>query len=137
MTLAGAIEDVQQKALSISEVTEAPADSWPESNISFCFAITFPTEGEFHVIQSGFSQNMHTLVTEFHFNPVFLTKAITDALSVLDSFMALVAADPKLGGNVSSIQISDQRPIRYRFGEGSYGDQPTVILSVAFQVKIH
>jgi hypothetical protein len=117
--MATIINYVQAMMRDLDGVLEAP-DEAPEQMVQFPFIVAFPRSGEISR-ESVQAMGLHTMYIEVHIGRQVLPSAIRMALPFGKSVPDALWADPKLGGNVSTI-----RAIRYTFGRLDWGQEQHV-----------
>ena len=133
MTLRAAIEKLQTHAKTAG-ANDAPVDP-TETAVAWPFSVCYPASGKIIAETAGAEKDLHTLFLDLHVNRQDLPTDVYTVLSFLESFKPLLIADPTLGDTVDTIQMGDDVPISYEFGEMSYGSTKTVGLRFTIIVK--
>jgi hypothetical protein len=115
-TLPEVIDYVQSLMRDLPGIEEAP-DEPPESMNQFPFVVTLPRTGTI-TRESPEMQGIYTIYVQVHVGQQVLPRAIETAIPYGDSIPQALWADPKLGGNVSTIQ-----EVRFTFGGLEWGTE--------------
>lgn len=126
MAILDVITNLQTKARSIPGIQFAP-DNPPDNSSVYPFAVTYLRKGLDLGGSSGFSNVQHVAWTEFHFSRQLLNNTITISVPVIEAFLKLLIADPKLGNTVSTIEN-----ISYTFGRLEWAGLETI--GVRFEI---
>ena len=116
MGLETTIDYVQAMMRALDGVEEAP-DEPPETMLQFPFVATLPRTAVI-TRESPQMQGLYTIYVEVHVGRQVLPKAIATALPFGDSVPNALWGDPKLGGNVDTIN-----EIRFTFGRLDWGKE--------------
>jgi hypothetical protein len=131
MTIEAAIQDLQDKLLSLSGMKSAP-DSPPEGAGAFPFAVTYERTGTLTLNSYGWSTDIVTLWCEIHVSRAILPRAVEQAMSFRDPLLKLIIADPTLGDTVSTVL-----ELRRVFGRLEWGGIETVGYRFEIDIKVH
>ena len=121
MTIEAAILNLQAKWLSIDGVNSAP-DYPPESPGAYPFAVTYERRGRLAGRSFGFGDEIALLFSELHVARTMLPRDIQAVMPFRDQFIALLIADPTLGGTVSTITPEG---VSWTFGRLGWGQEST------------
>lgn len=105
-------------ALKVKDIRQAHAEP-PEKLSAFPCSLTFPLAGSIS-LESGFTEEEHTFVTEIHVARKNLGRDVEKLQPVLRDFAVAVANSNNLDWLVTAI-----RGMRYTFGELGYGTDKT------------
>ncbi|MGW8177399.1 MAG: hypothetical protein ACWGQW_01165 [bacterium] len=124
MTLRTAIQALQDHAITAG-AKDAPDDA-TESALAFPFSICYPASGRIVARPGASEKGLHTIILDLHVNRVDLPTDIQLALTWFEAFKALLIADPTLNGTVNVIEMNEETPISYAFGQMNYAGTTTV-----------
>ncbi len=132
MTLAGAITNLQAKALALSTVSikstpATPIDSAPALPV----ALTYLFSGSTIFTNASQLEIECVVKTNFYFPRGNLPEAYTNLNNVYIEFIKDVAADPTLGGSVTSVRATN-----FEILFQDWNGQAVVTLSVSIPLKI-
>lgn len=121
MSVEAAILNLQAKWLSISGVNSAP-DYPPEAPGAYPFAVTYERRGRLAGRSFGFGDELVVVFSELHVARAFLPRDIEAVMPYRDKFLALLIADPTLGGTVSTLTPNG---VSWTFGRLGWGQEAT------------
>lgn len=129
MTISAAILDLQTKLASLG--MKIPPSGPPESANVFPFGVSYISNGRLEIESASWGRNFHTIFSEIHTSRQLLPQAISKAMSYIEPFFMLLAADPTLGDTISNIV-----DVRYKFGKLEWGGVETIGERFEIDVKI-
>ena len=129
-TLQDAIEAIQDVALTLSGVKEAP-DYPTEAMNQFPFVVTYAASGTWER-ESDWKKGLHTIFAEIHVSRELLPRAIAQTMPYAETFPNALLNDPTLNGTVDTI-VGE---IRYTFGRLSLGGNQDEHIGFRFEIQV-
>lgn len=129
-TIEDAIANLQDKALALSGMKEAPDVATATAN-QFPFSLVYESEAETALESTGFAFDLCTIIVEHHVANQVLPLAIRKAAALRDPFLRALRDDPTLGSTVATIRF-----IRRRFGRLEFGSTQTIGYQYLIGVKL-
>jgi hypothetical protein len=103
MSLAGAIADIQTKALTITGIKAAPTNP-PESINQLPFSVCYARSlADTELATAGWTNAIFTIVCELHCSRQVLPKAVAQSTPLAEALLSKIVADPTLSGTVQTV----------------------------------
>lgn len=135
MTLATAITYIVAKMDEIPEVKVAPANP-TEGSISYPYTMVYPANGRVVGQPTLIFKEIHFINIDFVINRSNLPNAYKQITPLLSAALTKFAADPTLGGNVTTIISDENQPITYTILYTELGGTPVIVLRIILPVKV-
>ena len=128
-TIDNAIARAQTLALAITSVSIKSAPNYPVENADpFPFCAAYLGGGQFYFGNASTVYQFPAITVEFHFSRVNLKQTYTQINAVAVEFPKILAADPTLGGIVSTILASQAQPIAFSVRPFQWGQVTSQML---------